>query len=109
MRLNMGLRDLEMKKLNCLEVSGGVAWTALVHDKKEDVLFRAENHGRGGCNLYQVDGMKTVESNRYISGLVNEAWEVLGNKIEALDTVMAYLEPGLDINVVIQQILLDKP
>ena len=106
--MNMGLRDLEMKELNCLEVSRGVAWTALVHDKKEDVLFNAENHGRGGCNLYRVDGMKVKESNRYISGLEKEARVVLGKKFEALDSVMAYLEPGLDINVVIQQILLDK-
>lgn len=97
-----------MKELNCLEVSRGVAWTALVHDKKEDVLFNAENHGRGGGNLYRVDGMKVKESNRYISGLENEAREVLGEKFEALDSVMAYLEPGLDINVVIQQLLLEK-
>ena len=104
----MGLRDLEMKKLNCLEVRGGVAWFASVHDTKNDVVFKAENHGRGGCNLYRVDGMNVKESNRYIRGLENEAKKVLDEKNEALDSVMAYLEPGLDINVVIQQLLLEK-
>ena len=104
--MNMGLRDLVMKELNCMEVGSGIAWTAQVHDVKEDVVFTSENHGRGGCNLYRVDGVKMSESNRYIQELENEAKSAIGHQhVEALDMIMAYLEPDADINVVIQQIL----
>lgn len=104
----MGLRDLEMKSLDCIEFgSGGVAWTARVYDKKERVFFAAENHGRGGCNLYKVDGAKMSESNRYIEILENEARMELGMEFEALDMVMAYLEPEGDIIEVIERLRLE--
>ena len=49
------------------------------------------------------------ESNRYIQELENEAKSAIGHHhVEALDMIMAYFEPGADINVVIQQILNDK-
>lgn len=94
-----------------MEIGSGVAWTAQIYDKKERVLFSAENHGRGGCNLYKVDGAKLSESNRYIQELENEAKSAIGHlmwgHVEALDMIMAYFEPGADINAVIQQILKD--
>lgn len=100
----MGLRNLEMKSLDCIEIGSGVAWSAQMYDKEERVLFLAENHGRGGCNLYKVDGAKMSESNRYIKGLENEARELTGIKDEALDMVMAYLEPEGDIIEVIERL-----
>jgi hypothetical protein len=103
----MGLRNLEMRSLDCLEIGSGVAWTAQIYDKKERVLFSAENHGRGGGNLYKVDGAKMSESNRYIEDLENEARMELGMELEALDMVMAYLEPEGDIIEVIERLRLE--
>ena len=90
-----------------MEIGSGVAWTAQIYDKKERVLFSAENHGRGGCNLYKVDGAKMSESNRYIKDLENEARMELGMELEALDMVIAYLEPEGDIIEVIEQLRLE--
>ena len=108
MRLNMGLYDLVMSELNCIEVKGGIFWKAIIEDGSNDCVFEIKNEGDGGCNKYtKINGWDSqISFVRYIESLVpdavgmrTEAEDLLvhcdGDGTEALDKIMAWFHPEM--------------
>jgi len=79
------LAGYSMEVSQSMEHSRGVSWTGVV---KLDgaVIANVENHGDGGCNIYQP-----VVKDEY-DKLIKLAEQVYPNNYEKLDALVGYLD-----------------